>query len=475
MRAETPFSSVQVESFVSRPDRCLVVDYRDSLQESVSRQITLNRWGSRKFAHFFHQIVKDTSVGLEGTQSGRDSKHAWIVQETRSLTFAVACRVADIEFDTRKPHSRQAVFDTVATKDARFQVYLSVVSSEEEADPLAAAIAIVDSACDKGLKTIDQKHQQRWQRFWDRSFVSLPDKYVENLWYLHSYQMASSSSGRYPVPNSNGLWFWNSDSQPWNFFYHWNIQQYTWPMQSCGHFDLFEPYARLRLDGLPHAMDDAKKVFNCRGAWYADISNRKGYQPVVFQDDVDKNSIPGEVEVDHGTTDNLTPGSQTAMDLYRHYQYTLDEEFLKEYAYPLMRECVRFYCDYLQKEDDGRYHVPKSCPYEGNGLCKDSVTDLASIRQLFPHFLETARHFCEDEPLCQEAAEVLTNLADYVKMDIPEGVVARGVEEAAGPILAAGTNLEEQGGPYHQWLEDSPGKRRVVLKPFISHQYSLRR
>ena len=153
-----------------------------------------------------------------------------------------------------------------------------------------------------------------------------------------------------------------------------------------------------------------------------------------------------------------------AMDLYRHYQYTLDEEFLKEYAYPLMRESVRFYCDYVQREDDGRYHIPKSCPYEGNGLCKDSITDLACIRQLFPAFIDAAGHLELDEELRQEAAEILEKLADYVRMDVPDGVVAKGLEDSPGPILAAGTNLEEQGGPYHQWLEDSPGKRRVVFE-----------
>ena len=84
-------------------------------------------------------------------------------------------------------------------------------------------------------------------------------------------------------------------------------------------------------------MEDAKKAFNCRGAWYADIANRRGYQPIVFQEDIDRNAKPGEIQVDHGTTDNLTPGAQIAMDLYRHYQYTLDEDFLKEYAYPVMR------------------------------------------------------------------------------------------------------------------------------------------
>ncbi len=462
LKAKTPFSSIRTTSFVSRADRCLVIDYEDDLKEEIPRQIILRRWGSRILGHGYHQIVQDPSIGLAGTEAGCDENHIWIVQEMRSLTFALACRVVGLKGNTQRGHSREAVLNTPLTRHARFQVYVSVVTSEENPAPLREALKLVDKASEKGLKSIEREHQEAWKDFWDKSFVNLSDKYIENLWYFNLYQIGSSSRGKYPPHFINGLWSWSHDIRPWNHYYHWNQQSYTWSLHSSGHPELFLPYARWRLEGLPQAMNDAREIFDCHGAWYSDIANRKGYQSVVSQKEVDEKVLPGEMIADHGVTDNLTPGPQIAMDIFRHYQYTLDEAYLRNCAYPVMRECVKFYCDYLKKEEDGRYHIPRSCPYEGNGQCKDTTTDLACIRQLFPAFIEAGSRLDKDVELRGTANNVLENLADFVTMEVPSGVTTGGIDKPSGKILSAGINLED-GKPYHEWLPDTAEKKRVIF------------
>ena len=64
LQARTPFSSVKVNSFVSKANRCLVVNYEDELEEELPRKVILQRWGSRVFSHWYSQIMRDPSIGL---------------------------------------------------------------------------------------------------------------------------------------------------------------------------------------------------------------------------------------------------------------------------------------------------------------------------------------------------------------------------------------------------------------------------
>ena len=91
-------------------------------------------------------------------------------------------------------------------------------------------------------------------------------------------------------------------------------------------------------------------------------------------------------------------------ELYRHYQFTLNEEFLETYTYPIMREWVRFMLDYLEEREDGLCHVPSANPYESASLrCGDTTNALAYIRLLFPIFTKTAQRMKRDLDLADQA------------------------------------------------------------------------
>ncbi len=124
--------------------------------------------------------------------------------------------------------------------------------------------------------------------------------------------------------------------------------------------------------------------------------------------------------------------------------YTLDEEFLKEYAYPIMRECVRFYLDYLKTGDDGRYHIPESAPYETWLRCRDTTSDLAHIRRLFSAFIDTANKFSQDRELADCADEVLDNLADFIHTEIPEGTEIEGKPQPRTKVMSCGIDIKTE-------------------------------
>ena len=449
IRAVTPFSSVEVETWVSRDPACLVVSYRDELEGPLPRRVTLERWGSRVFAHWYRTVLREPERGLGGTSAGAGEGCVWMVQQTRSHRFAVAVTVEGADATARAEHSRCATLTTESARSAAFRVYLSIVSSEDAEDPLAQARQNVTSARDQGLERLRESHRRWWAAFWQKSFVHLPDDYVENLWYLNHYVMGSSSLGPYPPHFINGIWNPNRDARAWNHLYHWNQEELNWPVFTAGHPELARGYLRMRCAALPRAMASARRHLVSRsagpsarapaeqhetGAWYGDVFERRGWQ-------------------DEGPP-LYTPGLQIALDMWRYWRYTGDETFLQETAWPVMREACTFYLNLLERGADRRYHLPASHPYEhaSGYMVRDCLTDMAHIRTAFPVTAAVAEMMHEPD-FAVRLRHVAANLPDLELIPIPSHYV----RETPGGMVYAEGYYDGQKPPFHRML--SVGRR----------------
>ena len=406
IKSVTPFATTTAEILASQNAGVLVVHYEDVTEEAAPRRIELAHWGSRSFPHWYTKVKREIIPSLQGTACGCDGRHLWITQKLRAMHFAMVALV-DGPAAPRRLHSRSGIFESAAVLSFAATVYLAVVNSEEAGDPLAAAIQRVDAAVQQGRQALVAEHRQTWQRFWQASLVDLPPEqdYLENLWYLNSYHVACASRGRYPLNHIDANYSWNRDVRPWAHYYHWNDQIHTWPLHAAGHGELAMPYYRFRRAMLDHVMEDARRVHGVDGAFYTDIANRKGYQAAS----------------EGMLCRNLTPGPQIAADFWRHWQYTRDLDFLKESAYPVIREVARFYANFVQKKDDGRYTFTMTQPYEGVLWLRDTLTDLAHARQTFRIFLEASAILKSDQDLADRCQNILDNLADYVTLDVSTG------------------------------------------------------
>ena len=197
------------------------------------------------------------------------------------------------------------------------------------------------------------------------------------------------------------------------------------------------PYAKWKFEGLDKAVEAAKVTHGIEGALYSDVSDRRGNQGV-------KNS-PGIYK-------NIGATGSTGMDLWRHYQYTLDRDYLERYAYPVMLEIVRFYSNKLEKGDNGKYHIPEALPNESpmDLLSSNTTSDLAAIRNLFPAFIQASAELHQDKPLRRRAEEILLNLSAFVITNVPDDALPWGPLKPGDPLIAYGTRLES-GLPGHPW------------------------
>ena len=419
LRAQTPFASASVSSYVSVGHHVLVVRGETDGAEGYPRQIKLEHWGSRTFGHWYSYVLRDPKRGLDGAEASVETNRIIIRQKLRTLSFVLAAQVVsnDQGATPRKLHSRAGVVDLPPSLRAGFTVYVTAVTSENDSDPVAAAHRILDHAVADGEAAIRQQHERDWETFWSKSMVSLPEKYLENYWYLNLYLANSSSRGASPPLFSNGLWSWNRDFSPWNYYFHWNEQWYVWPLHAANHAELAIPYLRYRGAQLPHAMEFARDRLKKPGAFYSDVSERRGYASTSERH-------------------NLTPGAQIALDFWRHYSFTGDEEFLRESAWPVIREVSRFYSASLKAADDGVWHISGTSAYEGSPLFEDTITDLAMIRGLFPVAIRVGKRVGHDSSELTQWQRQVDHLAPFHRMDLE---ASESEHTGLGPVKLTGS------------------------------------
>ena len=166
--SESPLGSVKASAWGCSEPGVLVLDYDESTPQPISREIELSRWGSRRFTHWYRQYVPAaTGTGLEGTKAGADRDHVWIEQQLRETSFAVVARFVGSPVKTSVRNTHVAVMTTEQKSRMQGQLYLAVVTSEENQAPLSAARQKVDQAVRQGYDTLRRRHSRRWSEFWE--------------------------------------------------------------------------------------------------------------------------------------------------------------------------------------------------------------------------------------------------------------------------------------------------------------------
>ena len=92
-------------------------------------------------------------------------------------------------------------------------------------------------------------------------------------------------------------------------------------------------------------------------------------------------------------SDIVFSGAQIAWHHWRHYQYTLDEAFLRERAYPLIRGVAEFYRTFpnLRRGEDGRDHLHLLNDQELLWGVRDPHNEIWAARGMLTHALHASR------------------------------------------------------------------------------------
>lgn len=221
--------------------------------------------------------------------------------------------------------------------------------------------------------------------------------------------IASSRPGSQPA-NLQGIW--NKELRPpWssNWTLNINAQMNYWLAETCNLSECHEPLLRYIAQLSKNGSKTAETNYGCRG-W---VAHHNG--------DIWCQSAPVG---DYGQGDPvwaLWPMSAAwlCQHLWEHYAFTKDEHFLRDQAYPIMREAALFCLDWLHADENGHLITSPSTSPEHKFVTADgqmaavsqaATMDLSLIWDLFTNTLEAAVALNTDEKLSTEMASALEKL-----------------------------------------------------------------
>jgi len=225
------------------------------------------------------------------------------------------------------------------------------------------------------------------------------DHHLVSLYFQFGRYLLMSSSrepGCLPA-NLQGIWNHHMKA-PWNSDFHTNInlQMNYWPAEVCNLPETVKPLIQfVNLLRRPGSVT-AGEMYGTRG-WtlhhLTDPFGRTGVMDGVW---------------------GISPmaGPWMTFPIWRHFEYTGDLNYLKEYAYPIMKESAEFVIDFLIEDSDGYLvtapsHSPENSFFEPGTNTRVSITyaptiDIQIINGLFDHCITASEILDMDEDFRQQ-------------------------------------------------------------------------
>ena len=257
-----------------------------------------------------------------------------------------------------------------------------------------------------GYASTLNNYRNWWHSFWARSFVQYANSagdadYLENVYYLATYMIAAGGYGNYPFHFINGVFRATGDQTKWsNGYWYWNQRDVYNSFYASNHADLLAGFNRLYSRNYTALKAYTQTRYGIDGLWTPETMGWDG-------------NARGTVNSDY-VNDIYSTGTEAAYNMYLQYRYTNDLGYLRDTAYPYLREVVKFYQRKLSFDSGtGKYHMVTSNAHETYWDVPNAITDLAAVRLLFPLTIEVSQQLGLDAGLRSGWQNVVDNLVAY--------------------------------------------------------------
>ena len=229
-------------------------------------------------------------------------------------------------------------------------------------------------------------------------------EFIEKQFYAARYNILSAT-GKMP-PNLQGIWS-NSWTPPWssNFTHDGNLPVAISSFLSSNMPELMHSYFNYHHSLLPYYRENAKKLYNCRGIMVPAHSSSHGRSLHFDKTWCLTFWYGGAAWVSHFYFD--------------YWLYTNDLGFLKNKAYPFMKENALFYEDFLKTERNGKFvfnpsYSPENNP--GNNISQATINatmDIALAKELFRNLIAAGELLGENKEQLSKWNMMLSKMPAY--------------------------------------------------------------
>ena len=280
---------------------------------------------------------------------------------------------------------------------------------------------LVEIAKEKGYAQLKSRHIQDYQALFQRVQLDLgadvdtfttddllknykpqEGQALEELFFQYGrYLLISSSRDCSDALPANLQGVWNAvDNPPWNSDYHLNInlQMNYWPAYVTNLLETAFPVINY--------IDDLRVYGRLAAARYAGIISQTGEEKGWL---VHTQATPfGWTAPGWDYYWGWSPAANAWMmqTVYEAYTFFRDQDYLREKIYPMLRETVRFWNDFLHKDQQAQRWVssPSYSPEHGP-ISIGNTYDQSLVWQLFHDFIQAAQELGLNEDLLTEVKE----------------------------------------------------------------------
>ncbi|MDX2429521.1 MAG: glycoside hydrolase family 95 protein, partial [Bacteroides sp.] len=346
--------------FVSFPHRAIVIEFSSEAEEGLNGKLRLSRPDDHGYPTARVYTTEDNLLMMQGmvTQRGGqiDSEPTPILE---GVKFETSLKIKNKGGEVKRGG------DYLELKNVeKATIYLVSNSSYYHEDFAGQNKKDLANLSGHDGEALQEEHTRDFQELFSRVKLKLGEDELDHLptderlermkndsldlglecilFQYGRYLLISSSRPGSNPANLQGLWNQHIEA-PWNADYHLNInlQMNYWPANLTAldelNMPLFDYIDRLVVSG----KETAKKNFGCEGAFFPHATDL--WAPTWMR----------------GATaywgSSMGAGGWMMQHYWQHFEFTRDTSFLRERAFPAMREVALFYSDWLFEDPrDGK-------------------------------------------------------------------------------------------------------------------------
>ena len=400
--------------YVSNPDRVIIIEISSKAKKGLNGKVRLTRPDDDGHPTVVVKTSKDGLLSMEGQVTQYTAQfRSNPAPITRGVAFETCLKIKN---EGGKVKIGKDFLELKKVKNATF--YIVSNSSYYYEDYHQQNLSEMASVYDREIKTLQRRHLQDYSDLYGRVRISLTDEgpdYLTTderierirqgntdpgmealLFQYGRYLLISSSREGTNPANLQGLWN-NHITAPWNADYHLNInlQMNYWLADVTNLSELNGPLFNYVDKLVENGKKTAEVNFGCRGSFMPHATDL--WAPTWLR----------AATAYWGCS--LGAGGWMMQHYWEHYAFTMDETFLRERAYPAIREVAQFYSDWIIEDprDGTLVSAPSTSPenqYINNkgqqvATCLGSAMDQQVIAEVFDNYISTCSILKEENDL----------------------------------------------------------------------------
>ncbi|MBO3334664.1 glycosyl hydrolase family 95 catalytic domain-containing protein [Clostridium perfringens] len=292
--------------------------------------------------------------------------------------------------------------------------YVNEYPTYKGEDQHSAVTERINNAVNLGYYELKNRHIEDYKNLFDRVNLNLGElkldkptdemlneyktnqsNSLETLFFQYGRYLLISSSREGSLPaNLQGVWN-NSNNPPWSSDYHFNvnIQMNYWPAEVANLSETAIPL----VEYVEILREPGRKTAEMHCGIEGAMENKNGWTVNTMNNPFGFTAMGWEFDWGWAPTSN----AWISQNLWEHYKFTDDKEYLRENIYPIMKEAAQFWTQFLVEytHSDGKTYLVSSPSYspEHGPRTVGTTFDQELIWQLFTDTIKASETLGIDE------------------------------------------------------------------------------